>query len=234
VAPVGALGDIGAALFATIGILAALRQRETTGAGQYVDVAMFDAMIAMTDIVTNFWSMGLRGGDLGPLILNGFRAKDGWFVLQVGREQAFAQLVEVIGHPEWASDPRFATRQGWVDHLEDVLRPAVEAWAAGLTKVEACEALGTAGIAAGPCFADEEVVADPHVAARTMLVEIPRTDGVEQPVLVPGNPVKMSAVAEHAEHRPPWLGEHTAAVLSAELGLAPAEIEELRSDGVIG
>jgi crotonobetainyl-CoA:carnitine CoA-transferase CaiB-like acyl-CoA transferase len=233
VAPVGALGDIGAALFATIGILAALRQRETTGAGQYVDVAMFDAMIAMTDIVTNFWSMGLRGGALGPLIMHGFRAKDGWFILQVGREPAFAKLVEVIGHPEWASDPRFATRQGWVDHLEDVLRPAVEAWAAGLTKVDACESLAAAGIAAGPCFADEEVVADPHVAARAMLVEIPRTDGVEQPVLVPGNPVKMSAVAEHAEHRPPWLGEHTAAVLSAELGLAPAEIEELRSDGVI-
>jgi len=233
VAPVGALGDIGAALFATVGILAALRQRETTGAGQYVDVAMFDAMIAMTDIVTNFWSMGLRGGDLGPLILNGFRAKDGWFVLQVGREPAFAQLVEVIGHPEWASDPRFATRQGWVDHLEDVLRPAVEAWAADLTKVGACEALGAAGIAAGPCFADEEVIADPHVAARAMLVEIPRPDGVEQPVLVPGNPVKMSAVAEHAEDRPPWLGEHTAAVLAAELGLTPGEIEELRSDGVI-
>jgi crotonobetainyl-CoA:carnitine CoA-transferase CaiB-like acyl-CoA transferase len=233
VAPVGALGDIGAALFATVGILAALRQRETTGAGQYVDVAMFDAIIAMTDIVTNFWSMGLRGGDLGPLILNGFRAKDGWFVLQVGREPAFAQLVEVIGHPEWASDPRFATRQGWVDHLEDVLRPAVEAWAADLTKVAACAALGAAGIAAGPCFADEEVVADPHVAARGMLVEIPRTDGVEQPVLVPGNPVKMSAVAEHAERRPPGLGEHTAAVLAAELSLAPAEIEELRSAGVI-
>lgn len=233
VAPVGALGDIGAALFATVGILAALRQRETTGAGQYVDVAMFDAIIAMTDIVTNFWSMGLRGGDVGPLILNGFRAKDGWFVLQVGREPAFAQLVEVIGHPEWASDPRFATRQGWVDHLEDVLRPAVEAWAADLTKVAACEALGAAGIAAGPCFADEEVVADPHVAARGMLVEIPRTDGVEQPVLVPGNPVKMSAVAEHAERRPPGLGEHTAAVLAAELSLAPADIEELRSAGVI-
>ena len=63
-----------------------------------------------------------------------------------------------------------------------------------------------------------------------MLVEIPRTDGVGQPVLVPGNPVKMSAVAGHAEHRPPWLGEHTAAVLSAELGLTPAEIEELRSE----
>jgi len=233
VAPVGALGDIGAALFATIGILAALRQRETTGRGQYVDVAMFDAVVAMTDIVTNFWSMGLRDGNLGSLIMHGFRAKDGWFVLQVAREPAFAQLVEVIGHPEWASDPRFATRQGWVDHLEDVLRPAVEGWAADLTKVAACQALGAAGIAAGPCFADAEVAADPHVAARAMLVEIPRTDGVGQPVLVPGNPVKMSAVAEHAERRPPWLGEHTAAVLSAELGLTPAEIEELRSGGVI-
>ncbi len=233
VAPVGALGDIGAALFATIGILAALRQRETTGRGQYVDVAMFDAMVAMTDIVTNFWSMGLRGGEIGPLILHGFRAKDGWFVLQVGREPAFARLVELIGRPEWAADPRFATRQGWVDHLEDLLRPAVEDWAAGLTKVEACQALGAAGLAAGPCFTDAEVVADPHVAARAMLVEVPRTDGVEQPVLVPGSPVKMSAVAESAESRPPWLGEHTATVLSVELGLAPAEIEALRGDGVI-
>ena len=88
-------------------------------------------------------------------------------------------------------------------------------------------------IAVHPHTADEEVIADPHVAARAMLVEIPRTDGVEQPVLVPGNPVKMSAVAEHAEHRPPRLGEHTAAVLSAELGLTPGEIGELRSDGVI-
>ena len=233
VAPVGALGDIGAALFATIGILAALRQRETTGQGQYVDVAMFDAMVAMTDIVTNFWSMGLRGGELGPLILHGFRAKDGWFVLQVGREPAFAKLVELIGRPEWAADPRFATRQGWVDHLGDLLRPAVQDWAAGLTKVEACQALGAAGLAAGPCFTDAEVVADPHVAARAMLVQVPRTDGVEQPVLVPGNPVKMSAVAESSESRPPWLGEHTAAVLSAELGLMPAEIEDLRGDGVI-
>ena len=65
VAPVGALGDIGAALFATIGMLAALRHRDRTGEGQHVDIAMLDAMVAMTDIVTNFWSMGLRNGELG-------------------------------------------------------------------------------------------------------------------------------------------------------------------------
>jgi crotonobetainyl-CoA:carnitine CoA-transferase CaiB-like acyl-CoA transferase len=88
-----------------------------------VDIAMLDALVAMTDIVTNFWSMGLRGGDLGPLILHGFRARDRWFVLQVGRETHFARLAELTGHPEWTSDPRLATRQGWADHLKTVLRP---------------------------------------------------------------------------------------------------------------
>ena len=64
-APVGALGDIGSALFGVIGVLAALRHRDRTGEGQYVDIAMFDAMVAMTDVVTNFWSMGVRPGGPG-------------------------------------------------------------------------------------------------------------------------------------------------------------------------
>ena len=233
VAPVGALGDIGAALFAAIGTLAALRHRDRTGQGQYVDIAMFDALVAMTDIVTNFWSMGLKRGELGPLIMHGFRAGDGWFIVQVGREHQFAKLVELIGHPEWATDERFATRQGWLDHLDDVLRPAIEEWAASRTKLEVCEQLGAAGIAAGPCFVDEEVVADPHVAARSMLVEVPRTDGVEQPVLVPGNPVKLTGMTDGGDRRVPWLGEHTTAVLAAELGLTANEVEALRADGVV-
>jgi formyl-CoA transferase len=234
VAPVGALGDIGTALFAAIGVLAALRHRERTGRGQHVDVAMLDAMVSMTDIVTNFFSLGLTGGDVGPLIMHGFRAGDGWFVVQVGREHQFARLVETIGHPEWAHDPRFATREGWLEHLESDLRPAIETWASTRTKVQACAELGAAGIAAGPCLAAHEVVADPHVAARDMLVECPRTDGVPRPVLVPGNPVKMSLVAEGPESRVPWLGEHTDEVLAAELGLGPAELAHLRAAGTIG
>jgi crotonobetainyl-CoA:carnitine CoA-transferase CaiB-like acyl-CoA transferase len=233
VSPVGALGDIGAALFATIGILAALRQRDRDGHGQYVDIAMFDALIAMTDIVTNFWSMGLPGGSPAQLIMHGFRARDGWFIVQVGREAQFTKLVALIGHPEWAGDPRFATRQGWVDHLEDVLRPAIESWAGERSKVEASAELAAAGIAAGPCYTDQEVVVDPHVAARHMLVELPRTDGAPQPVLIPGNPVKLSGVAEGPETRVPWLGEHTDEVLSTELGLGAAEIDRLRAAGVV-
>lgn len=233
VAPMGGLGDIGSGLFAVIGVLAALRHRDATGQGQKVDIAMLDALVAITDIVTNFWSLGLRNGDLGPLIMHGFRASDGWFIIQVGRENHFAKLVEAIGHPEWADDPRFAERQGWIDHLDSVLRPAIESWASARTKVQACDDLAAVGVAAGPCFSDEEVVADEHVAARNMLVEVPRTDGVEQPVLVPGNPVKLSAVAEGPESRVPWLGEHTDALLATELGYDSERIGQLRQDGAI-
>ena len=232
-APVGALGDIGTSLFAVIGLLAALRQRDHTGDGQYVDVAMFDAMVAMTDLVTNFWSMGLRDGDLGPSIMHGFRAADGWFILQVGREYQFAQLADVVGHPEWRDDERLATRQGWLDHLEDVIRPGVEGWAADKTKLVAAGDLGRAGVAAGPCLSDEEVVADPHVAARNMLAELERTDGFAQPVLIPGNPIKLSKITESPDHAPPRLGEHTEGVLRAELGLDDRRLRDLRAGGVI-
>lgn len=232
--PVGALGDIGTALFATVGVLAALRHRDRTGEGQLVDVAMLDAMVAMTDLVTNLWSLGLRDGDLGPLIVHGFRASDGWFILQVGREHQFAALARLVDREAWLTDPRLADRQGWVDHLETELRPAIEGWAASRTKIEACEALSAAGLAAGPCLRDEEVVADRHVAQRNMLVEMPRVDGVNQPVLVPGNPIKLSKVSDGPERRVPWLGEHTDEILTKDLGLDEVEIARLRAAGVIG
>ena len=233
VAPAGALGDISAALFATVGVVTALRRRDATGTAQLVDIAMYDAMVALADIVPNFWSLGLRGGDGIPIIQHAFRAADGYFIVQAGREHQFERLVEIIGHPEWASDPRFATRQGWVDHVDDLLRPAVESWAAGRTKTEAATALSAAGIAAGPCYSDEEVVRDKHLLARDMLVEMARFDGVDQPVLVPGNPIKMSGVPDGPDERVPWLGEHTTQILEEELGLTAAEIDGLYDDGVV-
>ena len=87
---------------------------------------------------------------------------------------------------------------------------------------------------AGPCATDTEVVADPHLAQRHMLVEHPRFDGVDQPVLIPGIPIKFAEVSEGPERRVPWLGEHTDAVLSHELGVSQAELDKLRADGVIG
>jgi crotonobetainyl-CoA:carnitine CoA-transferase CaiB-like acyl-CoA transferase len=232
--PVGALGDISSALFAIIGVLAALRHRDRTGAGQYVDIAMLDAMVAMTDVVTNFWSMGVRPepGKGLEVICEGFRCSDGYVVVQISREHQFARLADLVGRPEWNDDPRFATRAGWAPHLEDVIRPGIEAWSSARTKLEAATELTAAGIAAGPSNRAPDVIADPHVAARDMLVAVPRTDGGED-VLVPGNPVKLSKVAEGPESRVPWLGEHTAALLHAELGLDQTELAKLRASGVI-
>jgi len=235
--PVGALGDISSALFGTIGVLAALRHRDRTGQGQQIDVAMLDAVVAMTDIVTNLWSMGIHGSveDEIKAIVDTFAAGDGHFVLQCVRPQHFTALAEAIGRPEWNDDPRFATSAGWIDNIAEV-RAAIEAWAAPLTKHEAAAALSDAGLAAGPCLTPPEVIADDHVAARDMLVEVPRTDdpdGTIGPILVPGNPVKMSKVAEGPETRVPWLGEHTPTVLAEELGLDHAEIAELRAQGVV-
>lgn len=233
--PVGGLGDIGSALFASIGVLAALRHRDATGRGQYIDIAMYDAMVSMTDLVTNFWSMGLRPepGKRLPLIMDGFQAADGWFILQVGREHQFDLLARTVGHPEWLDDPRFATRQGWVDHLDDEIRPAIEAWAGDKPKLAVCEELAAAGLAVGPCNSAPDVIADPHVRDRNMLIECERTDDVPDPVLVPGNPIKMSNVAEGPETRVPWLGEHTDDVLRTELGLGDETLAAFRSDGVI-
>jgi len=231
--PVGALGDISASLFAVVGILAALRERDHTGRAQHVDVAMFDSVIAMTDIVANFWSMGLKNGDTGPVINHGFRAGDGWFVVQVGREHHFERLAEIVGRPEWASDPRLAERQGWMDHLEDVLRPAIEEWASDKTRDEACEALGAAGIAAGPCLVDSELVTDPHVVAHHMLVGIARPDGSEPAVLVPGNPIRIHTAPGTEDTRVPWVGEQTDEILQNELGLPADEVAALRTAGVV-
>ena len=212
--PVGALGDISSALFAAIGILAALRHRDTTGEGQRVDIAMYDATVAMTDIVTNLGSLGMaRLNDPKNVVLDPFRASNGWFVLQLVREHQLERLGNLVGHPEWPSDPRLATRVGWAEHLEDVLRPAIEKWAAGLTKLEAAQQLSAAGVAAAPCQTSAEVMVDPHLASRHMLVEMERTDGVDRPVVIPGNPVKLSKMAEGPETRVPWVGEHNAEVL---------------------
>ncbi|HVB93156.1 MAG TPA: CaiB/BaiF CoA-transferase family protein [Acidimicrobiales bacterium] len=235
--PVGGLGDTGTGLFGIIGVLAALRHRDATGLGQHVDVSMFDAMVSICDLAVNYWSMGqFREPDQAfalPLILDSFPSARGWFIVQVVRDHQFERLANLVGHPEWAGDDRFATRQGWRDHFEVVIRPAVEAWAADKTNLEAARAFAESGIAAAPCSSAPDVAEDPHVALRNMLVEVERADGVDQPVLVAGNPIKMSRVAEGPEKFVPLMGEHTDTVLGSLLGLDDSAIDELVAAGVV-
>jgi len=232
----GALGDNASALYAVIGTLAALRQRERTGRGQHVDVAMFDAMIAMTDMVPFMWSLGeppSAATSARTGLVSAFAARDGHFVIAVLRDHQFERLATLLGHPEWLRDPRFATREGWAEHKESVVRPALERWAAQLDKHEAAERLCAEGIPAGPSNAAPDLVADIHVQSRDMLIEVPRADG-GRPMLVSGNPVKLSDVAEGPVHAAPRLGEHTDEILRETLGLGDAELAQLRAEGAIG
>ncbi len=231
----GALGDNGAGLFGIIGMLAALRHRDRTGLGQHVDISMYDAMVAMSDMVPHLWSMGAPAAwaTAGSLaIVAGFRARDGWFVVSVMREHQFERLARLVDRPGWLTDERFSTREGWAREIEGEIRPALESWAADKTRLEACAALCAEGIPAGPSNLAADIHADPHVQAHDMLIEVPRPDD-ERDMQVVGNPVKLSRVAEGPIASFPRLGEHTEAVLRETLALDDAEIASLREQRVI-
>lgn len=230
----GAIGDIGSGLFAMVGLLAALHQRNQTGCGQKVDVAMMDAMISIMDMVAFGPSIGIHDQSLKawPGILQCFDARDGMFVLQVGREHQFEALADLIGCPEWKSDPRFATRQGWSENIEPVIRPAVEAWAADKTKLEASRILAESGVVAGPSYEGHDLLDDPHVESHDMICEVP-VEGRDAPVRVHGNPIKFSASPEGPIDKWPLIGEHTTEILEGDLEMDAEELDALRGEGVI-
>ncbi len=229
----GAIGDTAAGLFASVGILSALRQRDRTGIGQHVDVAMLDSMVALVDVMINYHSLGGTSTVIPSNLTAGFRAKDGYFVLMCSRKSYFDALAAITGHPEWIDHPGLQTGADWGARIDDVIRPGVEAWAANLTRAEVVDRLRAQGIAAGPCQSIEEVIADPHVVRRNMVVAMDRVDGVADPVLIPGNPIKLSKMKEAPDGRVPWLGEHTSDILGEELGLTAGDIRSLRDRGII-
>ena len=237
----GALGDTGAGLYAVIGTLAALHERGRTGKGTHVDVSMYDSMIAIADIV-HVASTGVdpRGVLKGVGILHSFRASDGWFNVEVVREPHFPRFAEAVGHPEWTEDERLATRAGWDEQMETIIRPAVEAWARDKTKLEAAGKLATRGVAAGPVNLAADIRDDPHVRARSFVHEVPAPDGSRELAIV-GNPIGFGVGfgaeggGEATPEPRPWpvLGEDTDRVLRERLGLDEREIEDLRTKGAI-
>ena len=165
-------------------------------------------------------------------LIHAFRARDGWFTIEVVREPHFPRFAEAVGHPEWSDDPRLATRAGWSEQMEDVIRPAVEAWASTRTRLEAATVLARHGVAAGPVNDAESVLNDPHVQARSFVHHpLPSHD-----VAVVGNPIafrRAGAAPEKAPRRWPTLGEDTERVLRERLGLDSEAIRALRDEGNI-
>jgi formyl-CoA transferase len=136
-----------------------------------------------------------------------------------------------VQHPEWSTDPRLANRADWSEHMEAIIRPGVEAWAASITKLEAATRLAEHGVAAGPVNSAADIVADPHVQHRGLLHDV-SVDG--RGVAVVGNPIAFDGESASDEApRWPLLGEGTDRVLAGRLGLGQNHIDDLRSQGVI-
>ena len=167
------------------------------------------------------------------VICEGFRASDGYVVVQVVREHQFMKLAELVGRPEWNDDPRFATRSVG---RRPSSRRSVPRSTRGRRRARSstpAQELTAAGIVAGPSNHASDVIADPHVAARHMLVEMPRTDGVDGA----GARAREPGEAVEDERRPRdarAVGRRAhGGALSAELGLDDAELARLRERGVI-
>jgi len=234
----GALGDYIGGVFMALAVLAALRHRDRTGEGQFVDVSNMDAIFAMMDgWPTVYAATGRtpsRRGNRHPSTApyDCFAARDGYVVLGVGNNQLFRQLMAAIGLSALAEDPRFRAPRRRLEHQDEIHR-VVGDWVASRTVAEVMAQLGPEGanIPCAPVMAVEQLVHDPHLQARGMLLRLAHPKVGE--VLVPGVPFKLSASPGTVRTLGPELGQHTDEVLRGLLRLSDAEVEQLRAEQVI-
>ncbi len=235
---VPAIGDSGTGMHMAIGILAALQQRHATGRGQHVEVSMQDAVVnlirvSLRDHQRFGAAMPRRGNQMGRGVPSTtYPCAPGGpndYVFITAQQQMWPVFAEAIGQAELARDPRFTTEDGrWENRL--ALTAIIEEWTRGRSKHEVMRILGTAGVPCGACQDTGEVLADPQLKAREMIVDLDYpTRGTYKTV---GCPVKLSDSPAQLS-RPPLLGEHTGALLSELCGIGPDEAKRLREDGVI-
>jgi len=230
------IGDLGAALFGVIGILAALNRAQKTGQGQQVDISMLDCQVALLEnAIARYYVAGEVPGPLGsrhPAItpFQFFAAQDGYVVIAAGNDNLWKKLCVTVGMPELVGDPRFkdnALRTENQAELEKLLSAAlkektVAAWE---------EALGRAGVPCGPIHNIEQVVENPQIRARQMIAEL--VHPIAGPQAMPNSPLKFSQTPIELQQPAPMLGQHTGEVLEGLLGLSAEELEELGREGVI-
>jgi CoA:oxalate CoA-transferase len=216
-------GDITAALFATIGIVTALYDRERTGRGQKVDVAMLDSQVAVLEnAISRYVATGDVPGKLGsrhPSIapFAAFATADGHIAIAAGNDDLFHRVARVIGREDFIGDERFHCNPSRVIHV-DALAAEMEAALATHPSKHWLEALEQAGVPCGPINTVAEVMADPQVLARNMIIET--LDPDLGPIKMQGNPVKLSAYEDpKTRAAAPDLDADRTAILK-ELGLA--------------
>ncbi len=231
-----ALTDVLTGLYASTAILAALAHRDRTGQGQHIDLALLDVQVAsLANQAMNYLVGGQvpqRMGNAHPNVVpyQDFPSADGHFIIAVGNDGQFARLAEAMGRPDWATDPAYATNAARVTNRA-ALVAAIGALSIGRPAAAWIARLEQAGVPCGPINTLADVFADPHVAARGTRLAMTHGSGAELALVA--NPIRMSATPPGYRLPPPSLGEHTRAVLAAQLGLDEAELDALEAAGVI-
>jgi succinate--hydroxymethylglutarate CoA-transferase len=231
-----AIVDVCTGMLACNAILAALNARHGGGRGQKVELSLYESALHMlVNVASNVLVSGRGGGRFGnghPSIVpyTTYAAKDAMMALAIGNDTQFAKCASVLGHPEWADDPRFATNRARVEHrlladgaiAEALAGDTVDNWLAKLKAV---------GVPCGRINSVAEALADPQTQARQMIETLQHpTIGTLKLV---GIPYKFSGTPASVRRPPPTLGEHTEEILRDELGLDAAAIAALREDRVI-
>jgi len=230
-----AISDLMTGMYAAVAVLAALAQRDRTGIGQHIDLALFDTMVAMlANMNMNYLVTGespRRAGNAHQNIVpyQVFAAADGHVIVAVGNDSQFVKFCTVAGRSDLARDRRFAknaervrNRGELIPLLEDIVRARPASfWG---------RELEAAGVPCGPINSIAQALADPQIVARGLQHVLPHATAGSVPLI--SSPIHSNGVACRAERAPPRLGEHTDEVLRELVGVSDGELERLRADGV--
>ena len=230
--------DLMSATTSAFAIMAALNHRQQTGQGQYIDLSSVESLAVFTgDALMDYIMNGrvqTRNGNHDRIMAphNCYRCKgdDKWISIAVSTDEEWNSLCNAVGHPEWASDERFAdSYRRWKN--EEALDELIGSWTINHTHYEVMEILQGAGVAAIPSFSNEEIFNDPHFQARGLAVEVNHPVMGNQVVL--GPPWRLSETPAEVVKAAPLIGEYNEYIYGELLGMSTIEIKRLIDDEVI-
>ena len=230
------IGDTLASLHGVIGILMALHEREKSGQGQVIDVALYEAVFnCMESLLPEYSAFGAvreAAGSALPGIApsNAYRCQDDGYVLIAGNgDSIFKRLMHTLGRDDLGNDPALADNAGRVKRVAEI-DAAIGAWAAQLSVEQVLQALDKVAVPAGRIYTVADIAADPHYQARDMIQQVKMDDGTS--LAVPGIIPKLSRTPGNHRRNAPTIGQDTDAVLN-EIGLTAVQIQALKDKGIV-